>query len=61
MRIENLRSEINGDRKRVAATVIWEELDRPLLDLYFETDREFEKDLTINPNSFLVAAGHVAW
>ena len=56
MRIENLRSEINGDRKRVAATVIWEELDRPLLDLYFETDREFEKDLTINPNSFLVAA-----
>jgi hypothetical protein len=56
MRIENLRSEINGDRKRVAATVIWEERERPLLDLYFETDREFEKDLTINPHSFLVAA-----
>jgi hypothetical protein len=56
MRIENLRSEINGDRKRVAATVIWEERERPQLDLYFETDKEFEKDLTVNPHSFLVAA-----
>ena len=55
MRIENLRSERNGDRKRVAATVIWEDCKRPLLDLYFDTDEEFEKDLTINPHSFLVA------
>jgi hypothetical protein len=55
MRIENMRSERIGDKKRVAATVIWEECERPVLELYFATDEEFENDLTINPHSFLVA------
>ena len=55
MRIENLRSEKNGDRKRVAGTVIWEDCDRPVHELSFETDEEFEKDLTCNPHGFLVA------
>jgi len=55
VRIEKLRSEKNGGRKRVAATVIWEDCDRPVHELSYETDEEFEKDLTCNPNGFLVA------
>jgi hypothetical protein len=53
VRIENLRSEKNGNRAKVAATVIWEDCNRPATDLYFETDRAFEEDLTCNPHAFL--------
>ena len=55
MRIENLRSEKNGGKERVAATVVWEDSNRPTHELYFETDEEFKKDLTLNPHGFLVA------
>ena len=55
MRIENLRSERDGNKRRVAATLIWEECERPVHELYFATDEEFEEDLVINPHSFLVA------
>ena len=37
MRIEGLHSEKRGDRTRVAATVKWEDCDRPAYELYFET------------------------
>lgn len=56
MRIENLRTETKNDRSRVAATIIWEDCDRPAQDLYFETEQEFAQDLTPNPNAFLVAS-----
>ena len=55
MRIENLRSEKNGNRAKVAATVIWEVCDRPTQEVYFETDEEFAQDLSCNPHAFLVA------
>ena len=55
MRIENLRSERNGGKGRVAATVVWEDSNRPTHELYFETDEEFKKELTLNPHGFLVA------
>jgi hypothetical protein len=55
MRIENLRTEQNGEKTRVAATVIWEDCDRPIHELYYETDEAFSQDLTCNPNGFLVA------
>jgi len=56
MKIENLRSERNGDRARVAATVTWEDCDRPAHELYFETEEEFEEALTCNPHAFLVGS-----
>lgn len=55
MRIENLKSENRGDRKRVAATIIWEDCDRATQELYFETDEEFASDIWCNPHAFLVA------
>ena len=56
MRIENLRAEKGQqERKRVCATVIWEDCQRPVHELYFETDAEFENDLTVNPHGFLIA------
>lgn len=55
MRIENLKSEKNGNRVRVAATVKWEDSDHPAQELYFETVDDFTKDLSCNPHAFLVA------
>ncbi|NOR15175.1 MAG: hypothetical protein GQ544_05690 [Candidatus Aminicenantes bacterium] len=55
MKIENLRSEKNGSRSRIAASVTWEETDHQTLDLYFETDEEFAYGLSCNPHAFLVA------
>ena len=54
MRIENLRSEKKGNRVRVAATVIWEDCDRPTQEVYFETDEVFADGLSCNPHAFLV-------
>jgi hypothetical protein len=54
MRIEALRSEKNGNRARVAATVTWEDCDRPTHEVYFETDEKFAESLSCNPHAFLV-------
>ena len=54
MKIENLRTEKNGDRSRVAATVTWEDCDRPKQEVYFETDEAFSDGLSLNPHAFLV-------
>jgi hypothetical protein len=54
VRIENLRSENKQNRARVAATVTWEDCDRPRQEIYFETPEEFGQDLTCNPHAFLV-------
>lgn len=53
MKIENLRSERKGNRARVAASVRWEDCDRPTQEVYFETEEEFAHGLTCNPNAFL--------
>jgi hypothetical protein len=53
MRIENLRTERSGNRKRVAATVTWEDCDRPAYDLYFETADVFADSLSCNADAFL--------
>lgn len=54
MKIKDLRSERNGAKARVAATVIWEDCDRPSHEVYFETDEAFAEDLSCNPHAFLV-------
>lgn len=55
MKITNLRSENNGDRERIAATVSWEDCGRPAQDIYFETNGAFADSLSLNPHAFLVA------
>lgn len=55
MRIQDLRSEQWGRRRRVAATVIWEDCDRPTRDLYYQVDEAFASDLMPDPHAFLVA------
>ena len=53
MRISDIRRE---GPARFAATVIWEDSDRPRREVYFETDDELGKDLREDPNVFLSAA-----
>ena len=55
MKVENFRKTANSERARVSATVIWENCDRPSQEVFFETTAEFGEDLTINPNSWLLA------
>ncbi len=54
MKIENLRTEEKAGRLRVAATVTWEDGERPAYELYFETEEEFAESLSCNPHAFLV-------
>ncbi len=54
MRIENLRSESKNYRPSVTATVIWEDCNRPAMDVYFATDNAFAESLSCNPDAFLV-------
>jgi hypothetical protein len=54
MRIEGFRKETDGSRVRVAATVIWEDNDRPGQEIYYEIDQAFAHDLTCDPHAFLV-------
>jgi hypothetical protein len=54
VRIENLRSEKRETRARAAATVTWEDCDRPTQEVYFETDEAFADSLSCNPHAFLV-------
>lgn len=61
MRIENLRSEQEQDKARVAATVVWEDNDRPTREIFFETDQAFAEDLHCNPHAFLVGCLVPAW
>jgi hypothetical protein len=39
----------------VAASVIWEDCDRPTHEVYFETGEQFADSLTLNPHAFLIA------
>jgi hypothetical protein len=55
MRVHNLRSEQNGDRARVVATVTWEDCDRPQREIHFETDKQFADGLSCNPDAFLLS------
>jgi hypothetical protein len=54
MIIDDLASEYRDGRKRISATVQWEDCDRPSYDLYFETDEAHADGLSCNPHAFLV-------
>ncbi|HUI06225.1 MAG TPA: hypothetical protein VL486_04400 [Verrucomicrobiae bacterium] len=55
MKIENLREERTGDRARIAATIKWEDCDRPTRDVYFETTTEFAGALCCSVEPFVLA------
>ena len=55
MKIENFRKNTQAGKTRVSATVIWEDRNRPPQEVFFETTAEFQDDITINPNSWLLA------
>lgn len=53
MKICDLKVEKTGRRVRAAATVAWEDCDRPAQEIYFETSEAFGSWLSCNPNAFL--------
>lgn len=55
MRIENFKTETRNDWTKVAATVTWEDCNRPTREVFFETTGEAAKDLICNPDAFLLA------
>jgi hypothetical protein len=56
VRIQDLRAESEGDKLRVAATVVWEDCDRAPQEVFFETTAEFADSLSPDPHAFLVGA-----
>ncbi len=55
MRIEDLELTERGSRVRVTATVKWEDCERPVQQIYFETEDAFKENMTFcNPHAFLV-------
>jgi hypothetical protein len=55
MKISAFTTDATGGRKRVSATVTWEDCDRPPCEVYFEADHRFAENLRVNPDAFLVA------
>lgn len=54
MKITELRKE--GDSgQRAVARVVWEDCDRPPIELYYETEPEFGSDLAASPEACLLA------
>jgi len=60
MKIENLQSEKKENRSRISARVSWEDRNRSDLEVFFETEGEFERDLWCSPNAFFIAAAVAA-
>lgn len=55
MKVENFKLETANNWARAAATVTWEDCDRPTREVYFETTGEAAQDLSCNPDAFLLA------
>ena len=56
MKLEGLHSSDVDGRKRISATIKWEDNDREAQEIFFETDEEFGPDLACNPHIFLVSS-----
>lgn len=55
LKIGGLRAETTpGGRHRVAATVTWEERDKPAETVYFESPAAFAADMAPRPEAFLL-------
>jgi len=60
MKIGNFRKEVNSEKAKVSATLVWEDRDRPAQEVYFETTADFAEDLVPNPNAWLLASALAA-
>jgi len=56
MRIENVSFSTVDGMPRVSAHVVWEDCDRPVADIYFETLPAFADALSTSAESFLAAS-----
>jgi len=56
VKVEGLRTTERNGRRRVVATITWEDSDRPAQDIYFEIPLEFGGALTADYDAFVVAA-----
>lgn len=56
MRIENTATSESDEGRRVAADVVWEDVDRPRQRIHLETRRPWAERLSPNPHTFLLAA-----
>lgn len=61
MKISNFKTDTKDNLTRVVATITWEDRDRPSEEIYVATTQEFAKDLSCNPNTFLLASAIVAF
>ena len=55
MKIEDFKSEMKANRKRVSATVRWEDCGHEDYEVYFETDEKFAEGFDSNANAALIA------
>lgn len=60
MKLSNFRRETNDKLARIAATVVWEDSDRPEQEIHFATHPEFASALSNRPDAFLVACAVAA-
>jgi len=56
MRIENAAIEDTDEGRRVAADVVWEDVDRPRRRIHVETRHPWTERLSPHPHTFLLAA-----
>jgi hypothetical protein len=54
MKLTDLHTRNNGDLTRVAATVHFEETDKPPREIFIETETAFAGDLAVIPHAFAV-------
>lgn len=54
MRIRNLHVNETGEGRKAAATVVWEDTDRPEKEIFIETPQNYAADLRADPHAFLV-------
>src|SRR5688572_23516707 len=54
MRIEDLRTEHNNQRQRIAATIIWEEREHPAQLVYYEVPEARAAGLAASADAFLL-------
>src|SRR5215831_13659151 len=55
MKIQHFRTEEQAGMKRVLATIVWEDCNRPKQEISFATSSAFADALSCNPHAFLVA------
>ena len=54
MKIADFQTERHNSRVRIAATVTWEDCERPSHDVYFESESHFADFSFCNPDAFLL-------